>query len=489
MERTDVPFNFLPGLEHLLCRERAVTFRGENRAGQGALLGFLLGHQVGAAQLLQLDTVFQHTQLLVVTAKSLSVGAADVADRRQRDQRIYRGFGTHRGVGSAVHELEQLHGELNIAQATRAQLDLAVHLVRGDIVGHTGAHRLHGFHEPVAGGGLPHEGVNRSGVAGTQLRRTSDGSRLEQRLELPVFGPALVVLHVRFDGAHERAVLTLGAQVRVDLPEGGLGCGAHNRAGEGVHELRANGGTLILGELERGGLPLRPGAGNSTGFDRRDHVHHIDVRNIVQLAGATLTHADNRQVQGVYGLAAARSRQAGAQPLRHLGARNGERTLQRGGGQVGEVTADGRHHLYRVLAAHVDHGDARQGGPVGYAQGYVAVLTGLFGGSARALRVRVGTKGGEDIAAVGGVQRGDRGQEFPVGLRQNRGRVLGANQHTLGRVHLRVEERVDELGAAVEEIPHRLGGTEYAVHAGFFLAAVGTLGHRRVLLDEAHEGR
>ena len=110
-----------------------------------------------------------------------------------------------------MHELQQLHGELNIAQSARAQLNLAVHLVRRNIVGHSGAHRLHGFHEGFTGGGLPHEGVDCAGVAGAQLRRTGDGARLEQRLELPVFRPALVVLNVGFDGANERAVLTLGA--------------------------------------------------------------------------------------------------------------------------------------------------------------------------------------------------------------------------------------------------------------------------------------
>ena len=103
------------------------------------------------------------------------------------------------------------------------------------------------------------------------------------------------------------------------------------------------------------------------------------------------------------------------------------------------MTADGRHHLHRVLAAHVDHGDARQGGPVGHAQGYIAVLAGLFGGRARTLRVRVGAESGEDIAAV-------------------------------------------------EEVTNRLGSTEQAVHAEFFLAAVRALGDRRVLLDEAHKG-
>ena len=234
--------------------------------------------------------------------------------------------------------------------------------MRGDIVGHAGSHGLHGFHKPVAGGGLPDEGVNRTGVAGTQLRRTGDGTRLEKRLELPVFGPALVVLHVGFNGTHERAVLALGSQVRIDLPEGGLGRGAHDGAGEGVHELRADGGTFVLGELERGGLLVCPGAGcgaSGGGFHGRNHVHHVDVGDVVQLAGTALAHADNRQVQGVHSLTAARSRQARAQPLRHLGARDGERTLQRGGGQIGEVAADGRHHLYRVFTAHVNHGDAR----------------------------------------------------------------------------------------------------------------------------------
>ena len=258
-----------------------------------------------------------------------------------------------------------------------------------------------------------------------------------------------------------------------------------------MHELRADGGTFVLGELERGALPLCPGighGGHSAGLDRRDHVHHVNVRDVVQLAGTALTHTDNRQVQGVYGFASARSRQAGAQPLRHFGAGNGERTLQRGGGQIGEVTTDSGHHFDRVFAAHVKQGDARQGGAVGDAQGHVAVLAGLLGGSARTLRVGVGAEGGEDIAAVGGVQRGDGGQEFPVGLRQNRRRVLGANQRALGGVHLRIKERVDELGAAVEEITNRLGCAEQAVHAEFFLTAVGALCDRRMLLNQAHEG-
>ena len=153
------------------------------------------------------------------------------------------------------------------------------------------------------------------------------------------------------------------------------------------------------------------------------------------------------------------------------------------------MTTDGGHHFDRVFAAHVEQGDARQGGAVGDAQGHVAVLAGLLGGSVRTLSLRVGAEGGEDIAAIGGVQRGDGGQEFPVGLRQNRRRVLGTDQRALRRVHLRIEERVNELRAAVEEVTNRLGCTEQAVHAEFFLAAVGALSDRRMLLNQAHECR
>ena len=173
-----------------------------------------------------------------------------------------------------------------------------------------------------------------------------------------------------------------------------------------MHELRADGGTFVLGELERGALPLRPGmrrGASGGGFHGRNHVHHVNVRDVVQLAGTALAHADNRQVQGVYGFTSARSRQAGAQPLRHFGAGNGKRTLQRGGSQIGEVTTDGGHHFDRVFAAYVEQGDARQGGAVGDAQDHVAVFAGLLGGSARTLRVGVGAEGGEDVAAVGGV--------------------------------------------------------------------------------------
>ena len=69
-----------------------------------------------------------------------------------------------------------------------------------------------------------------------QLPVAGERPRLQQRLELPALRPPLVVRDVRVEAAHERAVLALGAQVRVDLPErrfeGELGDPLHGVHGE-----------------------------------------------------------------------------------------------------------------------------------------------------------------------------------------------------------------------------------------------------------------
>ena len=79
MEGTHVPFELLPRLIHLLRRESAQPLRGNKRAGQGTPLLLFGGHQVGAAQLGQLDAVLQQAQFLVVERECLRVGAANVA--------------------------------------------------------------------------------------------------------------------------------------------------------------------------------------------------------------------------------------------------------------------------------------------------------------------------------------------------------------------------------------------------------------------------
>ena len=66
---------------------------------------------------------------------------------------------------------------------------------------------------------LPHHRLHRVAVRLPDPGVAGDRPRLEQRLELPGLGPALVVGAVAGDRAHQRPVLALGPQGGVDLPE------------------------------------------------------------------------------------------------------------------------------------------------------------------------------------------------------------------------------------------------------------------------------
>src|SRR5690606_10590061 len=112
-------------------------------------------------------------------------------------------------------ELKQLRGELDVAQPAGAELELHVDMLRWDVLRDPRPHPLHRLDEAVAPGARPHEWRDGRLVASAELEVAGDGPRLEQRLELPGMRPAVVVGEVRFEGAHEGAVLALRAQVRV----------------------------------------------------------------------------------------------------------------------------------------------------------------------------------------------------------------------------------------------------------------------------------
>jgi hypothetical protein len=54
-----------------------------------------------------------------------------------------------------VHELQQLDGELDVAQPARAELELAAGLAGGQRLLHPPAHGLHVLDEMLAAGRLP----------------------------------------------------------------------------------------------------------------------------------------------------------------------------------------------------------------------------------------------------------------------------------------------------------------------------------------------
>lgn len=307
------------------------------RAAEAAQVGLRLRDEVGAAQAVQLDAVLHGAQEAVRLVQPGRVLTAHVAARGQGPQGVQGGAAAQGGVGAAVHQLEELHGELHVAQAARAELELPVDLGRGDVLHHPAAHLLHVRHEVVPLGRLPDEGVQRVQVRLAERRVAGHRAGLEQGLELPGLGPALVVGDVAAEGAHEGAVAALGAEVGVHRPDGAL----HGRLRADPHQVGGEfrGGPQCLGF--RGALR------------RFRHEDHVDVGDVVQFVAAALAHRDHREAAG-----------GGVLGGGVLG--EGQGRAEGGGGQVGEF-ARGLGDVRG--AADVAGGDGEQAAAVGDAEG------------------------------------------------------------------------------------------------------------------------
>ena len=103
--------------DHRLLRRGAVA----EGAAEPAQVGPGGRHQVGAAQAVQLDAVLERAQVPVGLGEGRGVVAADVPAGGERGQAVERARGPQRLVGPPVHELEQLHRELDVAQAARGR--------------------------------------------------------------------------------------------------------------------------------------------------------------------------------------------------------------------------------------------------------------------------------------------------------------------------------------------------------------------------------
>ncbi len=305
-------------------------------AAEAAQVGLVLGDEVGAAQPVELDAVLHGAQEPVRVVQLGGVGAADVAAGGEGVQGVEGGAGVEGGVAAAVDELEQLDGELDVAQAAGAEFELAVDLGGGDVVDDAAAHLLDVGDEVLALGGLPDERRYGIDVLGAELLVAGDGAGLEQGLELPGLRPALVVREMGGEGTDEGAVAALGAEVGVDGPDGaldgGLGADPHQVGGEAGGGLEGLG---LVGAVRRVA-------------DEDD----VDVGDVIQLVAAALAHGDD-------GEAALRRVLGGG------GARDAQGRAEGGGGQVGELggglgDVDG--------AADVAGGDGEQAAAVGDAQ-------------------------------------------------------------------------------------------------------------------------
>ncbi len=408
------------------------------RPAQPPQVRLVVGDQVGAAEPVELDAVFHGAQEAVRLVELGGVRAPHVPALGELPQRLQGGAAAQGGVAAPVYELEELHRELDVPQAAGAELQLPVDPVGGDVVDDAAAHLLHVGDEVLPVGGLPDQRGDRVHVLCAQLRVAGHRARLEQGLELPGLGPALVVGEVGAEGAHERSVAALGAQVGVDLPDGaldgGLGADPHHVGGQpggGLHGL---------------GL-VRP-------VPRLRDEDHIDVGDVVQLAPAALAHRDDGEPapRGVLG-----------------GGRtgDGEGGAQGGGGEVGQL----RGGLFDAGGpADVPGGKGEQAPAVGDAQ---RVRVGGLGEAALELgdaRVQVDRLVGDERLPVAGVpgqvvaQRLGRAEDPEEPVAQGLGGDEGVQQHLPVALLLRLHDPDEaaqgqvRVGGGPERLQqHRIG--------------------------------
>ena len=89
--------------------------------------GVLVGRDgVGLLLVVQLQTVLDRAEEPVRVVEPNRVFARDVVGVGERGERFERVRRAHRLVVAAVHELEELHGELDVADAAAPALELAV---------------------------------------------------------------------------------------------------------------------------------------------------------------------------------------------------------------------------------------------------------------------------------------------------------------------------------------------------------------------------
>ena len=172
-----------------------------------------------STQTLQLQQMLHPAQEPVGGGQVGCLVAANVAAAGQRGERREGGGAAQALVGAPVHQLQQLHRELDIAQPARTELELASCLPTRHRVLDAAAHRLHILDKIVALRRLPHQWRHHLDIPGTELEVARDGPGLQQCLELPRLRPTFVVGAVAGERPHQGAASPLRAQVRVHLPE------------------------------------------------------------------------------------------------------------------------------------------------------------------------------------------------------------------------------------------------------------------------------
>ena len=217
----------------------------------GLATAVLDGQSVDLAVLYQLEPVFDSPEEPVGVREAICVRSGDVPACSQSLERSQRRRGPQRGVVATVHQLEQLHRELDVADAAAAQLYLPLgKALAVPPLCSARAFMARSARRSSAPRGRPHTRVAAcSAKASPELGAAGGRPGLEEGLELPGLCPAVPVGEVGGEAAHERAGAAFGAELQVGPP--GLADQVDQRLGVATADQ-----------------------------------HHVDVAAVVELAGA-----------------------------------------------------------------------------------------------------------------------------------------------------------------------------------------------------------
>ena len=263
--------------------------------------------------------MFEQPQELVRRRQVGGVVAADVAAGAQRGQRVDRRRDVQRLVVAAVHQLQQLDGELDVAQSAGAELELAGPHPGGHEFLDAPTHRLHLGDEVLALARRPHHRHQRGHVLraefGVARRRAGPSAApgtprswptaRSRRRGIPACGPAAPC-----------------------LPSGRSAASTSKKASPANRIISPATRVVIA---------------SACLADEDD----VDVADVVQFARTALAHRDDRQPR--------RGRVVAA----HGPGRDDQRGAERGVGEVGEVRRRPSGTAARVRSPRSGPGRAR----------------------------------------------------------------------------------------------------------------------------------
>src|SRR5215212_429569 len=204
-----------PGAQQLL--HRILVSEG---AAEAAKIMIIVGQQMSTPQVVELDAMLQRAQESIRQSEPFAILTSHIAVVDQALQRWQGGPGTQSLVYPAVYQLQQLDGELDVAQAALPQLELPTLITGRDMCHDPLAHRLSVGDEILPLRSSPDHRRHKINKGLPEVQITSNRPSLEHRLELPGFGPSLVVDAMAGQGTHQLAGLALRPQGCIHLPDG-----------------------------------------------------------------------------------------------------------------------------------------------------------------------------------------------------------------------------------------------------------------------------